>query len=144
MAPLGADTVATAWAAVRARTVAPALRAAVWACLAMSSMLLVEAACMSLISLVAVWLLRWRPQRRYKWEPMAGAAAGCDVEDPAELTDGREFPRVLVQIPMYNEKEVRRAFRISSVAPLAAPRFLIVLKRDTIEGSGTMLSLHLL
>ncbi|KAM0840228.1 hypothetical protein ACQ4PT_059834 [Festuca glaucescens] len=105
MAPLGADTVATAWAALRARAVAPALRAAVWASLAMSSMLLVEAACMNLISLVAVRLLRRRPERRYKWEPMAGAAAGCDVEDPPASTDGREFPRVLVQIPMYNEKE---------------------------------------
>ncbi|KAK1650050.1 hypothetical protein QYE76_067855 [Lolium multiflorum] len=127
MAPLGADTVATAWAALRAHAVAPALRAAVWACLAMSSMLLVEAACMSLISLVAVWLLRWRPQRRYKWEPMAGAAAGCDVEDPAELTDGREFPRVLVQIPMYNEKEVYK-LSIGAACALTWPPDRIIIQ----------------
>ncbi|KAM0869369.1 hypothetical protein ACQ4PT_040739 [Festuca glaucescens] len=127
MAPLGADTVATAWAALRARAVAPALRAAVWACLAMSSMLLVEAACMSLISLVAVRMLRWRPERRYKWEPMAGATAGCDVEDPPESTDGREFPRVLVQIPMYNEKEVYK-LSIGAACALTWPPDRIIIQ----------------
>ncbi|KAM0858563.1 hypothetical protein ACQ4PT_047756 [Festuca glaucescens] len=127
MAPLGADTVATAWAALRARAVAPALRAAVWASLAMSSMLLVEAACMSLISLVAVRLLRRRPERRYKWEPMAGAAAGCDVEDPPASTDGREFPRVLVQIPMYNEKEVYK-LSIGAACALTWPPDRIIIQ----------------
>lgn len=65
---------------------------------------------MSLVSLVAVRLLRLRPERRFKWEPMTGALEGgeADVEDPPASAGRREFPMVLVQIPMYNEKEVRR------------------------------------
>uniref|UniRef100_A0ACD5YL67 Uncharacterized protein n=1 Tax=Avena sativa TaxID=4498 RepID=A0ACD5YL67_AVESA len=127
MAALGADAVATAWVALRARGVAPALRAAVWACLVMSAMLLVEAACMSLVSLVAVRLMRWRPERRYKWEPMAGAAAGRDVEDPTASADGCEFPRVLVQIPMYNEKEVYK-LSIAAVCVLTWPPDRIIIQ----------------
>jgi beta-mannan synthase len=116
MAPLGVGAVA---AALRARLVAPVLQAAVWVCLAMSAMLLAEAACMSLVSLVAVRLLRRRPERRYKWEPMEGAAAaaGRDVEEPPASADGCEFPMVLVQIPMYNEKEVSEE-SLDSAAPL--------------------------
>jgi len=92
--------------AAAAAAAAWALRAAVWACLAASAMLVAEAAYMGLASLAAAALWRRRPlQRRYRWEPMPGAAGGDVEEGPAAAA---EFPMVLVQIPMYNEREVSR------------------------------------
>ena len=43
-----------------------------------------------------VKLFKRKPEKRYKWEPM---------EDDLELGNS-VYPMVLVQIPMYNEKEV--------------------------------------
>ncbi|RRT57127.1 hypothetical protein B296_00011698 [Ensete ventricosum] len=87
------------WGEVRPWAVAPALRVAVAVCLAMSVMLLVEVVSMAAVSL-AVKLLRRSPERRYRCEPIS---AGDDPE-AASLA----FPMVLVQIPMYNEREVGR------------------------------------
>jgi beta-mannan synthase len=110
---------APAWAVPALTAAAWALRAAVWACLAASAMLVAEAAYMGLASLVAVaaaaaaMLWRWRrPDARYRWEPMPGAGGRDDVE-------AADFPMVLVQIPMYNEREVRRAL-LFCVPPLIA------------------------
>ncbi|GJN20567.1 hypothetical protein PR202_gb07959 [Eleusine coracana subsp. coracana] len=91
---------AASWAVPALATAAAwALRAAVWACLVSSAMLVAEAAYMGAASLVAaVAPQRFRPRRRYMWEPMPGG----DVEARPEA----EFPMVLVQIPMYNEREV--------------------------------------
>lgn len=50
---------------------------------------------MSAISLY-VKLFQRTPEKRYKWEAMGG-----DAEK-----GGLDYPMVLVQIPMYNEKEV--------------------------------------
>lgn len=103
------DRIAAAWAAVRARAVAPALEAAVWVCLAMSVMLVLEVCYMSVTSFVAVKLLRRVPERRYKWEPMPSASGGGKGDDEeAAAGGGQAYPMVLVQIPMYNEIEVRR------------------------------------
>ena len=101
------DRVAAAWAAVRARAVAPALEAAVWVCLAMSVMLVLEVYYMSVVSFVAVKLLRRVPERRYKWEPMPVGGTGGGKDEEAAVPGGEAFPLVLVQIPMYNEREVR-------------------------------------
>jgi beta-mannan synthase len=63
---------------------------------------------MSVVSFVAVKLLRRVPERRYKWEPMpsvGGTGGGKDEEEA--VPGGEAFPLVLVQIPMYNEREVR-------------------------------------
>lgn len=123
------DQIAAVWAVVRARAVAPVLQFAVWACMAMSVMLVLEVAYMSLVSLVAVKLLRRVPERRYKWEPIttgSGGVGGGDGEDEEAATGGREaaaFPMVLVQIPMYNEKEVRRWN--SPFSPLPLLNFVI-------------------
>jgi hypothetical protein len=91
-----------AWAGpALAAAAAWALRVAVWACLVSSAMLVAEATYMGVASLLAVLAAqRLRPRRRYRWEPMPGCEGG-DVEAAAE------FPMVLVQIPMYNEREVR-------------------------------------
>jgi beta-mannan synthase len=62
----------------------------------MSVLLLIDIAAMGAISL-AVKFLGHRPERRYKWEPING-----DLEQGSSA-----YPMVLVQIPMYNEKEVK-------------------------------------
>ena len=92
---------------MRARAVAPALEAAVWVCLAMSVMLVLEVYYMSVVSFVAVKLLRRVPERRYKWEPMPVGGTGGGKDEEAAVACGEAFPLVLVQIPMYNEREVR-------------------------------------
>lgn len=86
-----------AWVAVRAGVIAPVLQVAVWACMVMSVMLVVEAVYNSVISL-GVKAIGWRPEWRFKWKPL----------DSADEEKGTaHFPMVLVQIPMYNELEVR-------------------------------------
>ncbi|RRT66671.1 hypothetical protein B296_00015078 [Ensete ventricosum] len=61
----------------------------------MSVMLVVEKAYMAVV-VVLVKLFGRRPEKRYRWEPM---------RDDLELGSSA-YPMVLVQIPMYNEKEV--------------------------------------
>jgi len=92
----------SAWGAARAAAVAPALAAASWACLALSAMLLADAVLLAAASLLA-------PLRRCRAAgPIAGPgpAPGEDVDEEAGGR-GAGYPMVLVQIPMYNEREVR-------------------------------------
>jgi len=104
-----------AWAVPALTAAAWALRAAVWACLAASAMLVAEAAYMGLSSLVAAaaaMLWRWRrTDTRYRWEPMPMPGAGGRVDVEVAAT-GADFSMVLVQIPMYNEREVRPSARV--------------------------------
>ncbi|CAD6337133.1 unnamed protein product [Miscanthus lutarioriparius] len=96
----GGEALRAAWDAARAAAVAPALAAASWVCLALSAMLLADAVFLAAASLLA----RRRPYR----------APGPIIAGPtAEEEDGDEeagrsvgYPMVLVQIPMYNEREV--------------------------------------
>ncbi|THU60136.1 hypothetical protein C4D60_Mb07t09440 [Musa balbisiana] len=83
---------ADAWVQVRANVVAPVLQVAVALCMLMSVMLVSEKILMGATSLFAK-VFRWRPQRRYKYHPL-----GEDMEVG--------YPMVLVQLPMYNEKQV--------------------------------------
>ncbi|KAJ0987426.1 hypothetical protein J5N97_005782 [Dioscorea zingiberensis] len=83
------------WTSIRRKVVVPMLKVAVLLCLIMSTMLVFEKITMGLISLYAK-VFRRRPERRYKCEPLK--------ED--EELGSSAFPMVLVQIPMYNEKEV--------------------------------------
>ncbi|KAJ4767574.1 cellulose synthase like [Rhynchospora pubera] len=89
------DNALLIWTHVRAHVIAPVVDAAVVLCMVMSFMLLLEAMFMSAVSLYVV-LFRRTPEKRYKWEAMGG-----DAEK-----GGSDYPLVLVQIPMYNEKEV--------------------------------------
>lgn len=98
--PSSAELVA-AWGAARASAVAPALAAASAACLALSAMLLADAVLMA-----AACFARRRPDRRYRATPL-GAGAGADDDDDDEEAGRVAYPMVLVQIPMYNEREVR-------------------------------------
>ncbi|RCV46358.1 hypothetical protein SETIT_9G525200v2 [Setaria italica] len=123
------DRIAAAWAAVRARAVAPALEAAVWLCLAMSVMLVLEVCYMSIVSFVAVKLLRRVPERRYKWEPMPmlpGSGKGEEDEEAA-AGGGGAYPTVLVQIPMYNEREVYK-LSIGAACALTWPPDRIIIQ----------------
>ncbi|KAG0552616.1 hypothetical protein BDA96_01G522500 [Sorghum bicolor] len=121
---------AAAWAAVRARAVAPVLEAAVWACLAMSVMLVLEVCYMSVASFVAVNLLRRTPERRYRWEPMPSGTAGGQQDDEEAAVGsggGEAYPMVLVQIPMYNEREVYK-LSIGAACALTWPLDRIIIQ----------------
>lgn len=87
------------WEQVKSPVIVPALRLAVFLCLVMSVMLLVEKVYMAVV-IVLFKLLGKRPDKRYKWEP---------IKDDVELGNSA-YPMVLVQIPMYNEKEVPITF----------------------------------
>ncbi|KAG1369650.1 Glucomannan 4-beta-mannosyltransferase 1 [Cocos nucifera] len=82
------------WQQIKAPVIVPLLRLAVFLCLTMSLMLFVERVYMAVVIFI-VKLLGKRPEKRYKWEPM---------RDDLELGNSA-YPMVLVQIPMYNEKE---------------------------------------
>lgn len=84
------------WEQTKVPLVVPVLKVMVVLCLAMSVMLFVERVYMGIV-IVFVKLFRRRPEKMYKWEPM---------KDDVELGN-LGYPMVLVQIPMYNEKEVR-------------------------------------
>ncbi|KAJ1295783.1 hypothetical protein BS78_01G249000 [Paspalum vaginatum] len=111
-----------AWAVAALAAAAWPLRAAVWACLAASAVLVAEAAYMGLASIVAAGMPWRRPRTRYRWDPMPGAAGG-DVE----AADGAGFPMVLVQIPMYNEKEVYK-LSIGAACALTWPPERIIIQ----------------
>lgn len=83
------------WGQIKAPLIVPLLKLAVIICLAMSLMLFIERVYMGIV-IVLVKLLGKKPEKRYKWEPM---------KDDVELGNSA-YPMVLVQIPMYNEREV--------------------------------------
>ncbi|XP_016482818.1 glucomannan 4-beta-mannosyltransferase 9-like [Nicotiana tabacum] len=83
------------WQQVRAPLLVPSLRIMVFLCLAMSLMLFVERVYMGIV-IAFIKVLRRKPEKKYKWEP---------VKDDLELAN-YSYPMVLVQIPMYNEREV--------------------------------------
>lgn len=83
------------WMQIRAPIVAPLVQMAVNVCLVMVVMMFVERVYMCVV-IVAVKLLRKKPEKRYKWE---------SIKDDLELANSA-YPKVLVQIPMYNEREV--------------------------------------
>ncbi|KAJ6845664.1 glucomannan 4-beta-mannosyltransferase 9-like [Iris pallida] len=90
-----AGQIGLVWQQVKAPVVVPLLRLTVFLCLVMSVMLFVEKVYMAAV-LVLVRLSGRKPSTRYKWEP---------IRDDLELGSSA-YPMVLVQIPMFNEKEV--------------------------------------
>jgi beta-mannan synthase len=99
-----------AWHAVRWRVVVPALQLAVYVCAAMSLMLFLERVYMAAV-VAGLWLHRRRRKRQAR-RRLAGAddddgrQRALDDEDDLEAGDGRRCPIVLVQIPMFNERQV--------------------------------------
>ncbi|WVZ79333.1 hypothetical protein U9M48_026924 [Paspalum notatum var. saurae] len=98
---------AAVWRQLKSPVAVPLLRLSVSLCLAMSVMLLAEKLYMAAVVLAArlpPLARRGRPERRYRWEPI-GQDVG-DLEAAAGGGNDDEYPMVLVQIPMYNEREV--------------------------------------
>lgn len=83
------------WGQIKAPLIVPLLKVAVFLCLVMSLMLFAERVYMGIV-IVLIKLIGRKPEKRYKWEPM---------KDDIELGNST-YPMVLVQIPMYNEREV--------------------------------------
>ncbi|KAG8079628.1 hypothetical protein GUJ93_ZPchr0007g4227 [Zizania palustris] len=110
-------TVYELWVRVRSRVIAPTLQVAVWVCMVMSVMLVVEATYNCVVSL-GVKVIGWRPEWRFKWEPLAGA-------DEEKGTG--EYPMVMVQIPMYNELEVYK-LSIGTACELNWPKDRIIVQ----------------
>ncbi|URE46900.1 Glucomannan 4-beta-mannosyltransferase 9 [Musa troglodytarum] len=104
------------WQQIKAPVIVPLLRLAVFLCLVMSIMLVVEKVYMAAV-IVLVKLFGRRPEKRYKWEPM---------RDDLELGSSA-YPMVLVQIPMYNEKEVYQ-LSIGAACGLSWPSDRIIIQ----------------
>ncbi|XP_052184633.1 glucomannan 4-beta-mannosyltransferase 9-like isoform X2 [Diospyros lotus] len=104
------------WEQAKAPVVVPALRFLVVVCLAMSVMLFVERVYMGIV-IFLIKLLRRKPQKQYKWEAM---------KEDLELGNSA-FPMVLVQIPMYNEKEVYQ-LSIGAACGLSWPSDRIIIQ----------------
>ncbi|KAH7656077.1 Glucomannan 4-beta-mannosyltransferase protein [Dioscorea alata] len=83
----------------------------------MSVMLVIDRVYMSIIIFI-VKLLGRKPEKCYKWEPMQ--------EEDEELGSS-EFPAVLIQIPMYNEKEVYK-LSIGAACGLSWPSDRIIIQ----------------
>lgn len=83
------------WSQVKEPVMVPLLRVAVFVCLGMSIMMLVERVYMGFV-ICLVKLFGRRPEKRYKWE---------SLKEDVELGNS-SYPMVLVQVPMYNEREV--------------------------------------
>ena len=106
--PILVNRVIKIWLDVRAPIVAPLLQFAINVCLVMVTMLFVERMFMCGV-MVFVKLLRRTPETQYKWEPINDS----DVE-----FGNAAYPMVLVQIPMYNEREVT-GWGFSSQCPVS-------------------------
>ncbi|XP_019199045.1 PREDICTED: glucomannan 4-beta-mannosyltransferase 2-like [Ipomoea nil] len=104
------------WDLVKAPLIVPALRLAVYVCLAMSLMLFVERLYMGIV-IILVKIFCGKPEKRYKWEPMRE-----DYEIGTSV-----FPSVLIQIPMFNEKEVYK-ISIGAVCNFAWPSDRLVVQ----------------
>ncbi|KAF2613518.1 hypothetical protein F2Q70_00008385 [Brassica cretica] len=83
------------WEQARAVVAVPVFKFLVALCLIMSVMLFVEMMYMGLV-VAYIKLFKRKPEKVYKWEAMEEDDVECGSES---------FPMVLVQIPMYNEKE---------------------------------------
>ncbi|CAH9114094.1 unnamed protein product [Cuscuta europaea] len=106
--------------------VAPVLNAVVLVCCWMTMLLFVEWMCMGAV-IAFVKVFRRTPEKRFKWEPFR--------DDDVELRNA-SFPMVLVQIPMYNEKEVYKQ-SIGAVCELSWPceRFIVQVLDDSTDPS---------
>jgi hypothetical protein len=83
------------WELIKAPLIVPLLRLGVYVSLAMALMLFIERVYMGVV-IVLVKMFWKKPEKRYNYEPLQE-----DLE-----SGGSNFPVVLVQIPMFNEREV--------------------------------------
>ncbi|URD78367.1 Glucomannan 4-beta-mannosyltransferase [Musa troglodytarum] len=108
--------VAAVFEVVRAGVLVPLLKVAVVLCLIMSVMLVIEKLSMAIIALY-VKVFRRTPEKIYKWAPLS--------QDP-EL-GSLSHPMVLIQIPMFNEREVYQ-ISIGAVCKLVWPHDRLIIQ----------------
>ncbi|GAA0138623.1 hypothetical protein LIER_00334 [Lithospermum erythrorhizon] len=101
------------WAQIRAPLIVPLLNVAVFLCLIMSVMLFIEKVYMTIV-IILVKMFGKKPDKMYKWEALKD-----DVESG--------YPKVLVQIPMFNEKEVYQ-MSIGAACGLSWPSDRIIIQ----------------
>lgn len=83
-----------AWQSIRAPVIIPLLKLAIILCSIMSVMLFLERVCMAAVILI-VKVLRKKKYTKYKLDAMK-----------QNIERNKKYPKVLIQIPMFNEKEV--------------------------------------
>ncbi|KAJ4793664.1 cellulose synthase like [Rhynchospora pubera] len=110
------EQIAVIWQQIKAPVIVPLLRLSVFLCLIMSVMLLVEKVYMAIV-IVLVKLFSRGPHKRYRFEP---------IRDDLELGNSA-YPMVLVQIPMYNEREVYQ-LSIGAACGLSWPSDRIIIQ----------------
>ncbi|GER36849.1 cellulose synthase like [Striga asiatica] len=96
------------WDSIRVPIIVPLLRFAVYLCLGMSIMLFLERVYMAIV-IVFVRILRKKKYTKYQLDA---------IKEDLEIN--RNYPMVLVQIPMFNEKEVYK-LSIGAVCSLSWP-----------------------
>ena len=111
---LSFSTVESAVGWLRLNALVPVLRVTISLCLIILAMQIAEKAFVGIVSFY-VRLFRRSPEKVYKWKPIVNK-------------DSSAFPMVLVQIPMYNEKEVS--------PPVSAPFSLQIFKIIFHRGLG--------
>ncbi|XP_057456022.1 glucomannan 4-beta-mannosyltransferase 2 [Lotus japonicus] len=104
------------WDVIKAPLIVPLLNLCVYVCLAMALMLFMERVYMGIV-IVLVKLFWKKPEQRYNYEPL---------QDDEEL-GGANFPVVLIQIPMFNEKEVYKV-SIGAACGLSWPTDRLVIQ----------------
>ncbi|WVZ02032.1 hypothetical protein V8G54_022838 [Vigna mungo] len=104
------------WEVIKAPLIVPLLNLAVYICLAMALMLFMERVYMGIV-IILVKLFWKKPHQRYKFEPL---------QEDEELGN-TNFPVVLVQIPMFNEKEVYKV-SIGAACNLSWPADRLVIQ----------------
>ncbi|KAJ7947932.1 Glucomannan 4-beta-mannosyltransferase 9 [Quillaja saponaria] len=104
------------WEVVKAPLIVPLLKLGVYICLAMSLMLFMERLYMGIV-IILVKLFWKKPEKRYKYEAF---------QDDVEMGSSN-FPVVLVQIPMFNEREVYKV-SIGAACGLSWPSDRLVIQ----------------
>ncbi|KAK2418218.1 glucomannan 4-beta-mannosyltransferase [Trifolium repens] len=109
-----------AWQSIRAPVIIPLLKLAVILCSIMSVMLFLERVGMAAVILI-VKVLRKKKYTKYKLDAMK-----------QNIERNKRYPMVLIQIPMYNEKEVYK-LSIGAVCGLSWPtdRFIVQVLDDS-------------
>ncbi|KAM1807117.1 hypothetical protein ACFX11_030173 [Malus domestica] len=104
------------WELIKTPLIVPLLTVGVYVSLAMSLMLFFERVYMGVV-IVLVKLFWKKPEQRYKYEP---------IQDDLELGSSN-FPVVLIQIPMFNEREVYKV-SIGAACGLSWPSDRLVIQ----------------
>ncbi|KAK1313830.1 Mannan synthase 1 [Acorus calamus] len=112
---VAAENLRLLWKQARAPVVVPLLQGAVYVCAAMSVMLFMERVYMAVV-ILSVKLLRKKKYTKYGLEAMK-----------EDLENNNNHPVILVQIPMYNEKEVYR-LSIGAACGLSWPPDRIIIQ----------------